>query len=174
MSDLKGHSTKIKCLQTFISLSRSKSRLCQPSEIVFLSSIALPKRKIWRKTFGPISILIPYHFMLRCWRTKVANFRYCPPVGRRRVLMGLSRARSTTTKRNDRLYRQFSFSVSGSNARLWLKSRSVVCGRSELYREISGNVKNDMNFRFKRKRHSSPIFDFFPRNAPLTKQNSHI
>ena len=29
--------------------------------------------------------------MLRCWRTKVANFRYCPPVGRRRVLMGLLR-----------------------------------------------------------------------------------
>ena len=84
---LKGHSAKIKCLQRLISLSRSKSILCQPSEIVFLSSIALLKRKIWRKTFEPISILIPYYFMLRCWRTKVPNFRYCPPVGRRRVLM---------------------------------------------------------------------------------------
>ena len=29
--------------------------------------------------------------MLRCWRTKVANFRYCPPVSRRRALMGLLR-----------------------------------------------------------------------------------
>ena len=29
--------------------------------------------------------------MLRCWRTKVAHSRYCPPVGRRRVLMGLLR-----------------------------------------------------------------------------------
>ena len=30
-------------------------------------------------------------FVLRCWRTKVANFRYCPPVSRRRALMGLLR-----------------------------------------------------------------------------------
>ena len=88
---LKGHSVKIRCFQRLISLSRSKCRLYQPSEIVFLSSIALLKRKIWRKTFGPISFLIPYYFMLRFWRKKVANFRYCPPVGRRRVLMGLLR-----------------------------------------------------------------------------------
>ena len=27
--------------------------------------------------------------MLRCWRTKVANFRNCPPVSRRRALMDL-------------------------------------------------------------------------------------
>ena len=27
--------------------------------------------------------------MLRRWRTKVTNFRYCPPVGLRRVLMSL-------------------------------------------------------------------------------------
>ena len=58
----KGHSAKIKCLQWFISLSRSKSRLCQPAEIVFLSSIALLKRKIWRKTSERTSILIPYYF----------------------------------------------------------------------------------------------------------------
>ena len=80
---LKGHSAKVKSMQRFISLSRSKSRFCQPSEIVFLFSIALLKGKIWRETFGPISILIPYYFVLRCWRTKVANFRYCPPVSRR-------------------------------------------------------------------------------------------
>ena len=29
--------------------------------------------------------------MLRCWRTKVANFRYCPAVSRRQALMGLLR-----------------------------------------------------------------------------------
>ena len=29
--------------------------------------------------------------MLRFWRANVANFRYCPPVSRRRVLMGLLR-----------------------------------------------------------------------------------
>ena len=29
--------------------------------------------------------------MLRCWRTKAANFRYCPPVSRRQALMGLLR-----------------------------------------------------------------------------------
>ena len=29
--------------------------------------------------------------MLCCWRTKVTNSRYCPPVGHRRVLMGLLR-----------------------------------------------------------------------------------
>ena len=29
--------------------------------------------------------------MLRCWRTKIPNSRYCPPVRRRRVLMGLLR-----------------------------------------------------------------------------------
>ena len=29
--------------------------------------------------------------MLRCWRTKVANFRYCPPVSRRRALVDLLR-----------------------------------------------------------------------------------
>ena len=27
--------------------------------------------------------------MLRCWRTKVANFRYCPLVSRQQALMGL-------------------------------------------------------------------------------------
>ena len=59
---LTGHSAKIKYMQRFISLSRSKSRFCQPSEIVFLSSIALLKGKIWKKTFGPISVLIPYYF----------------------------------------------------------------------------------------------------------------
>ena len=49
-SSLKGHFAKIKCMQRFISLSRSKSRSYQPSEIAFLSSIALLKGKIWRKT----------------------------------------------------------------------------------------------------------------------------
>ena len=33
----------------------------------------------------------PTIFELRCWRTKAANFRYCPPVSRRRALMGLLR-----------------------------------------------------------------------------------
>ena len=47
---LKGHSAKIKCMQRFISLSRSKSKFFQPSEIVFLSLIALLKGKVWRKT----------------------------------------------------------------------------------------------------------------------------
>ena len=42
------------------------------------------ERNIWTD-----SILIPYYFALRCWRTKVANFRYCPPVSRPRALMGL-------------------------------------------------------------------------------------
>ena len=43
---LEGHSAKIKCMQRFISLSRSKSKFFQPSEIVFLSLIALLKGKI--------------------------------------------------------------------------------------------------------------------------------
>ena len=53
MSDfgLKGHSAKIKCMQRFISLSQPKSRFCQPSEIVFLSSITSQrqdmKKNIW-------------------------------------------------------------------------------------------------------------------------------
>ena len=29
--------------------------------------------------------------MLGCWRTKVPNFRYCPPVSRRQALIGLLR-----------------------------------------------------------------------------------
>ena len=41
--------------------------------------------------------------------------------------------RSTRGKRIYRLYREFSFSVSESNARIWLNSRDVVCGRFELY-----------------------------------------
>ena len=36
--------------------------------------------------------------------------------------------------------------------------------------EISENVDNDMNVRFKCKRRSSPIFGFFPRNAPLNSK----
>ena len=62
-SNLKGHSANIKCMQRFISFSRSKSRFCQPSEIVFLSSIALLKVRIWRKTFGPISVFITLLFL---------------------------------------------------------------------------------------------------------------
>ena len=41
--------------------------------------------------------------------------------------------RSTTGKRIDRLYRQFSISASDSNARIWLSFRYVVCGRFEHY-----------------------------------------
>ena len=55
----------------------------------FISSVALLNHKIWRKTSGSISVLVLYFFMLHCWRTKVANLRYCRPGGRRRVLMGL-------------------------------------------------------------------------------------
>ena len=79
---------KIKCFQSFISLSRSKSRVCQPLEIIFLPSIALLKCKIWRKTFGPISFST-YYFMLCCWQTKVANCCYCPLAGHWRVWIGL-------------------------------------------------------------------------------------
>ena len=78
-------------MQRFISLSRSKSGICQPSEIVFLSSIALLKGKIWRKTLDRFQFKYPTIFVLRFWRTKVANFRYCPQVSRRRGLMGLLR-----------------------------------------------------------------------------------
>ena len=41
--------------------------------------------------------------------------------------------RSATGKGADRFYRQFSFPVSDFNARIWLSSRSVVCGLFELY-----------------------------------------
>ena len=43
------------------------------------------------KNIGPISILIPYYFCASLLANKVANFRYCPPVSRRRALMGLLR-----------------------------------------------------------------------------------
>ena len=40
----------------------------------------ISQRKIWRKTFGLISILIPYHFYASLLANKVAYFRYCPLV----------------------------------------------------------------------------------------------
>ena len=38
--------------------------------------------------------------MLRCWRTKVANFRFCPPISRRQALMGLLRVALRTEFEN--------------------------------------------------------------------------
>ena len=71
---LKGHFAKVKCLERLLSLSRSKSRLCQSSEIVFLSSVALLKHKICRKAFGPISVLIPYYFYASWLANKGCKF----------------------------------------------------------------------------------------------------
>ena len=69
---------------------------------------------------------------------------------------------STTSKRIDRLYRQFSFSSSNSNARIWLSFRlSFVAGLSFISVEkIFGNVDTDMFILLKRKLRSSPISGF--------------
>ena len=83
-----GHSAKMKCLERFILLSRSRSRLCQPSKIVFLSSIALLQCEIWRKVFGSISVLIPYHFYSSFLANKGRMFSLLSIGGPWRVLMG--------------------------------------------------------------------------------------
>ena len=49
------------------------------------------QRQYGEKHLDPFQFYYPTIFVLRYWRTKVADFRYCPPVSLRRVLMGLLR-----------------------------------------------------------------------------------
>ena len=148
---LKGHSMKIKCFQRFISLPQSKSRLCQPSEIIFLSLIPVFKDKICRKTFGLISIFntllflcfvvgkqrLQFSLLSAGWSlVSVDWFVVCPSsnwVWTSCCIGSFMCPWLTATKRNNWLYLQFLFSVLDSNMRLWLTSWSVVCGWFELH-----------------------------------------
>ena len=125
-------------------------------EIAFPPSIALLKRELWRKTFGPISTLMRKHFTRCYWWANVVclpqspsmivgEFWWVPSFDEFLVRHWLNwvwiscRSRSimcpqsTTGKRIDWLYRRFSFSVSYSNARIWLSSLSIVCRPFEFY-----------------------------------------
>ena len=80
----------------------------------------------------------------------VANFRYCPPVGRRRVLVALLRValriefehpvvlvhsyvHNQLRPREMIGFTNNSRFVLDSTSMLWLSSQSVICGRFELY-----------------------------------------
>ena len=80
---LKGRSakiTKIKCLERFTSLSHSRSSSCQPSKIVFLSSITLLKSEIWRKHWTDLYFNTLPFLCVVDGKQRLHNFRYCPMV----------------------------------------------------------------------------------------------
>ena len=137
-SALKGHSVKIECLQRLTSLSRSRSRLCQQhSEIVSFRRSNFSNVRHGEKLLEQFQVLcfvvgeqMLQIFAVVLWLVVGESSWVCRvPLSKLSVNVLLYSFIYLSTID----YGQFSFSVSDSNSRIWLSSRSVVCARLELY-----------------------------------------